>query len=373
MTIGDGGASASGRRGGDSPDPRGHRGVEDRHDPARGLAARRSLVVGRRQPSQGEEELGGHDEHGERRLEGDPARHQAQAELDGDERHRHRCAPLQHQARLERRPQHPHRGVAVAEADLADPPDLLAAPAVRPERRQAPEHVAEVALHPAEVGGPCRRRRCDAGADQAQQQDQDRAGDQQHDGRGRVDQRDDDEDDDGDDAGQQRRRPERADPRLDRLRALDQRGRDLAAPLAGQERRPEVAEVRRHPPPDRPDQADRRPPGQRLTGGAHRGPDEHDHHQRHEDGGRVRGSRGRRVRDTGRARDGDRQQGGERDGQERRPDRERDAGEERPARDRVEREQPRFGPRRPPGLSSRASRPWSCLGRSSTRRRYTPG
>ena len=105
------------------PVPRaaGVRGVEDLEDPRRGLPTRCTFVVGGGQPAERQEELGRDDQDGERGLEPDLARHQPQAELDGDQRHRDRGAPLEHEARLERGPQHGHRRVAVAQADLADP------------------------------------------------------------------------------------------------------------------------------------------------------------------------------------------------------------------------------------------------------------
>ena len=252
------------RRGGALGRPRRRR-VEDRHDPGRRFATRGAVVVVGSQATERHEELGGEDQDGQRRKERDPAGHQAQAELDGDQRDRHRRAPLEHEARLERRPQHAHRRVAIAQADLADPVDLLAAPAVRPQRGESAEHVGEVALHPAQVVGACRRGRSDPRADQAEDQDQDGSRDEQDERRERVDDRDEHEDEDRDDAGEQRRRPERAHPGLDGLGAVDERRRDLAAPFAGRVSGAELEEVRGHPLPDGPDQAHGRPPRERLA------------------------------------------------------------------------------------------------------------
>ncbi len=280
-----------------------HRRVEDRHDPRRRLATGGAVVVVGGQPAQRHEELGGEDQDGQRRQERDPAGHQAQAELDRDQRDRHRRAPLEHEARLERRPQHAHRRVAVAQADLADPVDLLAAPAVGPKRGQAAEHVGEVALHPAQVGGAGRRRRTDPRADQAEDQDQHGSRDEQDERRERVDDRDDHEDQDGDDAGEQRRRPERPHPRLDGLGAVDERGRDLTALFAGRVRGAELEEVGGHPLPDGPDQAHRRPPRERLAAPASRPRSTHDPHEgREHDAGVGRLGSGPRTRDARRCR-----------------------------------------------------------------------
>ena len=176
-------------------------GVQDLEHPQRGLATGGALVVGGGQPAEREEELRGDHQHGERGLEPDAAGHQAQAELDGDQRHRDRGAPLQHEACLERRPEHGHRRVAVAQADLADPPRLLAAPAVGPQRLQAPEHVAEVALHPAQLGGPRGGGRPDARPDQPEQRDEERSHHQQDERRRRI------EDEHDAEHEQRRRRP----------------------------------------------------------------------------------------------------------------------------------------------------------------------
>ena len=94
--------------------------VED-GEGARGDGATRGpRVVARRELAQWQEELGHDDEHRQRPVEGDGTVHQAQADLDRDERDRDGAAPLEHERGLEGGPQDLHRRVAVLAADRPD-------------------------------------------------------------------------------------------------------------------------------------------------------------------------------------------------------------------------------------------------------------
>ena len=88
--------------------------VEDREDARDDGLAGAAHVEAHGQCPQRQEELGRDEQDGERTLEGDAAIEQAQADLDGHQRDGDGGAPLQHQRRLERGPQHVHGGVAVA-------------------------------------------------------------------------------------------------------------------------------------------------------------------------------------------------------------------------------------------------------------------
>ena len=179
------------RRATRSPAPAGRqRLVEDRERsaPPTVLPAAPGVVAGRQRP-QRQEELGDDDQDGQRPVEGDRAGHQPQADLDRDERDRDRAAPFEHERGLERGPQHLHRRVAVAAADVADVGDLLAAAAEQLERRRAPgacrgrRRSASAARRSALGDRPC------PAADEGQQQDEDRPGEQEdQDGR-RVERR----------------------------------------------------------------------------------------------------------------------------------------------------------------------------------------
>ena len=258
------GTPPTGGRGGRPDAGARRRRVQDLEDPGRGLATCRALVVGRGESPQRHEELRRDDQHGERRGEPDAAAHEAQAQLHGHQGHRHRGAEFEHEAGLERGPQHRHRRVAIAEADLADPVRLLPAAPEGPERRDSLQHVGEVALHPAQVGGPGGGCRADPPADQPQQQDEHGSGRQQHHGGRRIDHEHDHEDHDRDDVGEQGRRPERSHPGLGGLEAVDERRGDLAAPFAGHIRRAESEQVAGQTSADAGHEVDRRAAGESL-------------------------------------------------------------------------------------------------------------
>ena len=195
---------------------------------------------------------------------------------------------------------------------------------------------------------------------------------------GGIDQEDHDEHEDRHDAGQQRRRPVRREIGLDGVGAVDERGRRPRRSVPGRVRRPELEE----------------PPRQvaAQSGGAIRAV------LRGDVAGAAEPRRGRpparRARPAaGRPRPGPGPRGDPpsttiaRRGRSDRCDRCPDPGHDRqpePAGRPIERQQARLA-RGPPAVdwlnpgrgsarvSSCASRPWSCRGRSSTRRRCTPG
>ena len=111
--------------------------VED-GERARGDGTTRGArVVAGGELAQRQEELGHDDEHRQRTIERDRAVHQAQADLDRDERDRDGATPFQHERGLERGPQDLHRRVAVLAADHTDRVDLLAAATEHLERGEA--------------------------------------------------------------------------------------------------------------------------------------------------------------------------------------------------------------------------------------------
>ena len=89
-------------------------------------------------------ELGHQDEHGERRLEADPALGEAYAHDDGDERDPERRGQLQDRAGEERDAKRSHRRPAVLVAHLLDPRRLRMRAVERAERGQPANDVEEV-------------------------------------------------------------------------------------------------------------------------------------------------------------------------------------------------------------------------------------
>ena len=109
------------------------------------------------QDAQGQEELGRDDEHGEGALERDLTLHQAQAHLDGNQRHRDGARPIEHEPGLECAAEDLQRRLAELPADRPHGADLLRAPAERLERGDAAQHVHEIGAHPAQLGEAARR------------------------------------------------------------------------------------------------------------------------------------------------------------------------------------------------------------------------
>ena len=167
-----------------------HRLVEHREDPLGDRPPFRARVIAHRERPQRQEELGDDDQDGQRPFELDRAVHQPQAHLDRDQRHGDRRAPLQDERRLEGRPQHVHRRVAVSTTDGADVLDLLGTATEHLQRRQAAEHVQEERAEIADLGKSPFGDRARPAADDRQQQDQDRAGEEQDQRRRRIDQDD---------------------------------------------------------------------------------------------------------------------------------------------------------------------------------------
>ena len=177
--------------------------VED-GERARGDGTTRGArVVAGGELAQRQEELGHDDEHRQRAVEGDRAVHQAQADLDRDERDRDGAAPLEHERGLERGPQDLHRRVAVLAADRPDRVDLLAAASEHLERGEAAQHVEEERAEPADLGKAPLGDRARPSTDVRQQQDEDRPGEEQDERGRRVD-------DEGRDHDQERDRDARA-------------------------------------------------------------------------------------------------------------------------------------------------------------------
>ena len=304
------------------------------------------------------------------------AGHQAQADLDGDERDGDCAAPLQNERRLECGPQDVHRCVAVLAADRADVPDLLGAPSEHLECRQPLENIEEERAQPSELDESTLRDRPRPATDQSEQQDEDRPGEQQDQCGGRVEHQDRTEHEQRDGDGKGARRLERGDVRVDRVHPVDDDADQFPAPLATRIGGPQPEQVRRQILP----QPALDPTGSTLREGVccqeQRRPD--GHQDRDEDEQRTDvGQRAASEEDVGDDEGDDvRPDDGERGGDEPSTDAE---GKQRSGA-RREREQPcaggmsaiardaHRGRSRP---SSRARRRRSCRGRCSRRRSCT--
>jgi hypothetical protein len=220
--------------------------VEDREQLLGRRLAGRPGVVPPGERSQRQEELGRDDQDGERAIERQRAGHQPEADLDGDEGHRDGARPVQHEPRLERAPQHLQRRLAVAPADRPHVLDLLGAPPEHLQRRDAAQHVEEVAAHPAQLGEPPLTHRPGPAADEREEQHEHGAGRHEDERGKRVDEHHDDEHEQRDDRGEVPRRLVGRQPGVDRLQPGAERGRQLAAPLRAEAGRTELPEVPGH-------------------------------------------------------------------------------------------------------------------------------
>ncbi len=165
-------------------------GVQDRHGPLRDGPPGGPGVVAGGELTQRQEEFRDDDQDGERPVELDLTRHQAEADLDGNEGNGDRTTPLENERGLECGPEDFHRRIAVAPADRPDVVDLLLAPAEHLEGRHALEHVEEEGAQPADLGESPLGDRPGPPADHREQQDQDRTGDDEDEGRRRIDEQD---------------------------------------------------------------------------------------------------------------------------------------------------------------------------------------
>ncbi len=206
--------------------------VEDREGAGGDRPAGRARVIARGQVPQRQEELGDDDQDREGAVEGDDARHQPQADLDGDQRDRHCRAPFEDERRLECGPQDLHRRLAVLAADRPDVADLLAAPPEHLERREAGQHVEEEGTQPADLGEPTLGDRLRPAADEPEQEDEDRPGHEQDQGRRWVDHQDGGQDEQRDRDRQRAGRLERRQVGVDGVHPVGDDPCQFAGPFA---------------------------------------------------------------------------------------------------------------------------------------------
>ena len=329
--------------------------VEDR---GRALGDRppgRPGVVRRGQRPQRQEEFGHDDQHRERPVEGESAVHQSQADLDRDEGDRHRAAPFEDERGLERGPQHLHRGVAVLPADHRDVGHLLAASAECLERRETAQHVQEERAEVADLGESPIGDRPRPSTDEAEEEDEDRSGEQQDERGRRIEHQDDRQHQqrDGD-----RQHPGGLEHRDVGVHVGEPAGHDagqFADPLAGRPARPEGEEVARQIRPKAALRPTRGAPGQRVRADEQRSPDD-----------REPGDQDQQRRRRSERRPAHEDVGDDPAGEPGR--RHDDHGREETAGDREAEAQPRSRRDRDQPLNSRADRRRSCPGRCSRRR-----
>ena len=211
-------------------DPR--RRVEDGVDAFGGRRGRTPHVVLGRQAAQRQEELGREQQHRERPLERQPAGHQPDAGLDRDERGGRGRAPLQHERRLERGAQDVHRARTLPAAHGADRLGLFGAAPEHLQRREPPQDVEEVGVHPGQLAFAAFGEVADAASDQAEQQHEHRARDQQDQHGPRVEHRDDDRHQDRNQDGEDARGDVARDVRVEGIDPFPGRVDELADPLA---------------------------------------------------------------------------------------------------------------------------------------------
>ena len=183
------------------------------------------------QATQRQEELGREEQHRQGAFEREPAGHQPDAGLDRDERGGRGRTPFQHERRLERRSQDVHRRRTLSPADLLDRLRLLGAPPEHLQRRQAPQDVQEVGVHPCKLALATFRQVADPSADQREEQHEHGTRDQQDRHRPRVQDEDDGRHHDRDDDREPPRRRVSGDVRIERLDALPGGVDELADPL----------------------------------------------------------------------------------------------------------------------------------------------
>ena len=153
-------------------------------------------VVLEGEPAQGHEELRGQHEDGQAGAEGHVVAHHPEAHLHGDERGGRGGRPLHHQRGLEGGAQHLHRRVPEAPADVLDRVGPVPGATEGLQRGEPTDHVEVEGAQPAELLEAAGREGPGAAADDGEQQDEHRSGEQQDQRRPRVEHGDGDEDHD---------------------------------------------------------------------------------------------------------------------------------------------------------------------------------
>ena len=150
----------------DAPRGRGLRLLDERQQPVRHGEPVGARVVLRAQGAQRQVDLGGEDQHGQSRLQGEVPADQAQADRDRDERHAEGRGEVEDSAGQERHPQRPERGAPVLVAALRDGLGLAgraverrAASAGRARRRRTTRRARSARASAGACAAPCRRRR----------------------------------------------------------------------------------------------------------------------------------------------------------------------------------------------------------------------
>ncbi len=189
----------------------------------------RARVELRGQVAERQVELGHQYEHGERRLEADPALGEAYAHDHGDERDPERRGQLQDRAGEERDAQRSHRRPAVLVAHLLDPRRLRMRAVERAERRQPANDVEEVVREHRERLPPLACAPLRVTADEPHEDGDERQREEHHARSERIDGRDEDQDGDRYDRGQDELREVARERRLECVDAGDSRGGDLRA------------------------------------------------------------------------------------------------------------------------------------------------
>ena len=220
--------------------------VQDREQSPGGDLAGGSRVVALGQDAQRQEELGRDDEHGEGALERNLTHHQAQAHLDGDQRHGHGAGPIEHEPGLECAPEDLQRRLAELPADRPHGADLLGAAAERLERGDAAQHVHEVGAHPAQLGEAALADRPRPAPDQREEQEQDGAREHEDEGGRRIDDEDDAENEERHGRRERPRGQVRRHPCVEPLEPVDEGACQVATPFGADVRGSQLEEAPGH-------------------------------------------------------------------------------------------------------------------------------